>query len=199
MGMDASRRLMIETAAERFGACGGKGLALKDLARRLGVSPGTIFKEFKTRDELFVAVLGRVQEGLFAHIEASCSMVSGESGLAMAVRLAEAYSRFLEQSPEPYLGLMRGDDDPLSGLGPQSRGELRRIKTRIIKQFETLLRLGSCDGSVRPDAAEDVANRFVNVLVGLVRLRLTRPETRTRNLRLMLEALAGGPSRPCVA
>jgi len=190
---------MIETAEKWFGACGGKGLGLNDLARRLGLSPGAVFREFKTRDELFVAVLGRVQEGLFAHIEASCAAADGESGLAMAVRLAEAYCRFLEQSPDSYLGLMRGEADPLSGLGPQSRSELRRIKGRIIKQFETLLRLGCCDGSVRAKAVEEVADRYVNVLVGLVRLRLTPPETRARNLRLMLEALAGGRVGPCAA
>ena len=188
--MDMSRREMIATAEQRFGAYGGKGLGLNDLARRLGVSPGTVFKEFKTRDELFVAVLGRVQEGLFAHIEACCPVAADETGLAMAVRLAEAYCRFLEQSPEPYLGLMGGDTAPIFGLGPQSRAELRRIKARIVKQFETLLRLGHCDGSVRAEAIEDAANRFVNVLVGLVRLRLTRPAARARNLRVMLEALA---------
>lgn len=190
---------MIETAEKRFGACGGKGLGLNDLARRLGVPPRAVFREFKTRDELFVAVLGRMQEGLFALIEAYCSASEGESGLAMAVQLAEAYCRFLEQSPESYLGLVRGEADPLSGLGPQSRGELRRIKGRMIKQFETLLRLGRCDGSVRASAVEEVADRFVNVLVGLVRLRLTRPEARAKNLREMLEALAGGVTGPCAA
>jgi AcrR family transcriptional regulator len=182
---------MIETAEERFAARGGAGLGLNDLAKRLGLPPRAVFREFKSRDELFVAVLGRVQETLFAHIEAHCSVAPGETGLAMALRLAEAYCRFLEESPEPYLGLMRGDDDPLSGLGPKSREELARIHSRIVKQFEMLLGIGRCDGSVRPDAAEDAARRFVNVLVGLVRLRLTRPEARAHNLRIMLTSLAG--------
>jgi len=190
--MDASRRRMIETAEERFAAQGRAGLGLNDLAKRLGLPPRAVFKEFKTKDELFVAVLGRVQAALFAHIEAQCPVAPGETGLAMALRLAEAYCRFLEESPEPYLGLVRGDDDPLSGFGPKSRDELRCIQARMVKQFETLLGLGRCDGSVRLDAATDSARRLVTVLVGLVRLRLTRPEARTRNLRQMLTALAGG-------
>ena len=193
--MDASRRLMIETAERRFAARGREGLKLNDLARLLGLPAGLVFKEFKTRDELFVAVLGRVQETLFAHIEAACAVAPRGSGLDMALGLAEAYCRFLEASPEPYLGLMRGEADPLAGLGPLSRAELRRIEARMVKQFETLLHLGHWDGSVRQDAAGEAARRCVTVLVGLVRLRLTRPEARARNLRDMLTTLAG-PGAP---
>lgn len=190
--MDAWRRRMIETAREGFAARGRAGLGLNELAKRLGVPPRTVFREFKTRDELFVAVLGRVQEALFAHIEAQCATAPGESGLAMALRLAEAYCGFLEESPEPYLGVVRGDDELLGWLGPKSREEIRRLQARMIKQFETLLGLGRCDGSVRPDVAVGAARRLVTVVVGLVRLRLTRPEARARNLRAMLTTLAGG-------
>jgi len=189
--MDASRRKMIETAEERFASRGREGLKLSDLARRLGLPPRAVFKEFKTRDELFVAVLGKVQEGLFAHLEAQCATASGESGLDMALRLAEAYCRFLEARPESYLALMRDEDGLLAGLGPLARAEVRRLRARMVEQFETLLRLGHWDGSVRPDMAADAARRCVHVLVGLVRLRLTRPEARARNLRDMLMTLAG--------
>lgn len=190
--MDASRRLMIETAREGFATRGRAGLGLPDLAKRLGLPPRAVFKEFKTRDELFVAVTGQVQEALFAYIETHCPAAPGETGLAMALRLAEAYCRFLEESPEAYLGLVRGDHDLLAGLGPKSHEEIRRLQHRMVKQFETLLGLGRFDGSVRPDAATDAAHRLVTVLVGLVRLRLTRPETRARNLRQMVTTLAGG-------
>ena len=174
--MDASRRKMIETAEERFASRGREGLKLSDLARRLGLPPRAVFKEFKTRDELFVAVLGKVQEGLFAHLEAQCATASGESGLDMALSLAEAYCRFLETRSESYLALMRDEDGLLAGLGPLARAEVRRLRARMVEQFETLLRLGHWDGSVRTDMAADAARRCVHVLVGLVRLRLTRPE-----------------------
>jgi AcrR family transcriptional regulator len=189
--MDAWRQRMIASAEEGFAARGRAGLGLHDLAKRLGLPPRAVFKEFKNRDELGVAVLGRVQEALFAHIESACARATDETGLAMALRLAEAYCRFLEESPEPYLGVVRGDDALLAGLGPKSQEEGRRLQARMVKQFETLLGLGRFDGSVRPDVAENGARRLVTVLVGLVRLRLTRPETRARNLRAMLTTLAG--------
>ncbi len=197
--MNADRQAMVELAVKRFAECGREGLRPVDLARRLGLPARVVFRQFKNRDQVLLAVLVRVQEELFAHIEVFCPVVPGETGLSMVLRLAEAYCRFLEERPGPYLDLLRAEAEAQAGTGPESRQELRRIQARIVKQFEVLLLLGHLDGSVRDGAAEEAARRIVNVVVGVVRLGLTRPTARARNLRLMLTSLTANRRLPARA
>ena len=192
--MDVSRQVLVDAAVRRFDAVGFEGVATSDLVRRLGVSPGLVYRHFKNRDELLAAVLARVQGELFAHIEASCPVVPGERALSMILRLAEAYSRFLESHPQVYSDILSPQGRGRSPVAGESGLELARLSARVVKQFEVLLLLGRLDGSVRPEAAGDTARRIVCVLVGTVRLRLTHVRARTRNLRAMLIALAGARS-----
>lgn len=190
--MDASWRLLVEAAVARFAEDGRHGVSPHDLVKRLGMPAAEVFRRFPDRDRLFAAVLGQVQQELFAHIEASCPVIPGESGLSMILRLAEAYSRFLEERPAGYRDILPPGEKRAVGAGNQGDRELARLAARIAKQFEVLLLLGRLDGSVRAEAATDTAWRMVHVVAGTVRLSLTSPRARTRNLRGMLAALAGG-------
>lgn len=191
-GMDASRQALVDAAVGRFAEAGPSSVGPKDLVRRLGLPPEVVFRHFKNRDELFAAVLEQVQRDFFAHIEASCPVVPGESGLSMILRLAEAYCRFLEERPAAYLDVLRPGQRSLAETATASGLELARLGARIAKQFEVLLLLGRLDGSVREEAAVDTAWRILNVVVGTVRLSLTLPKARAANLRIMLTALVGG-------
>ncbi|WP_428566425.1 MAG: TetR/AcrR family transcriptional regulator [Solidesulfovibrio sp. DCME] len=192
--MDASRQAVIEAAARLFANLGRDGVGPRDLVRRLGFSPESVYRHFKNRDELFAAVLTRLQGELFTHIEAACPEAAGETGLAMLLALAEAYCRFLEERPAAY-----GDIVSVAGRGRgqgagESSRELDRLHARIVRQFEVLLHLGRLDGSVRDDSPE-TARRVVNVVIGLTRLSLVAPKVRAANLRGTLSSLvAAGPA-----
>jgi len=189
--MDASRQALVEAAARRFAEAGRDGVGPGDLVKRLGLPPEAVFKHFQTRDALFAAVLGLVQGELFAHIEAQCPVIPGESGLSMVLRLAEAYCRFLEDRPRPYLEILRARAEAPEGPWAESDRELARLAARVAKQFEVLLLLGRIDASVRDEADGETARRILHVLVGTVRLGLTSRQARVHNLRGMLTALAG--------
>ncbi len=188
--MDVSRQALIDAASRRFAEAGRAGVGPHDLVKRLGVPPGAVFKHFKNRDELFAAVLRQVQEDLFASVEACCPVVPGESALSMILGLAEAYSCFLEERPAHFLDVLRLASAPL-GEATASGQELGRLWGRVAKQFEVLLLLGHLDGSVREEPVGDTASRILHVVIGTVRLALTRPTARARNLRVMLTSLAG--------
>lgn len=190
--MDASRQDVVEAAVGLFTSHGRDGVGPRDLVRRLGFAPETVYRHFKNRDELFAAVLSRLQGELFAHIESACPEASGQTGLGMLLGLAEAYCRFLEERPAVY-GDIVSDAGRVGGLpAGESARELDRLFARIVRQFEVLLHLGRLDGSVGDDRPE-TARRVVNVVVGLARLSLIPPKARAVNLRGMLTSLVGGP------
>ncbi|MHC1789973.1 TetR/AcrR family transcriptional regulator [Solidesulfovibrio sp.] len=192
--MDVSRQMLVDAALKRFAAAGRDAVGTQDLVRRLGVAPELVFRHFKNRDELFAAVLARVQDALFAHIESSCPVVPGESGLSMILRLAEAYCRFLETSPRAYVDILRSSTGPRSKYPGPGTLELERLAARVVKQFEVLLLLGGLDGSVRPDVKADTARRIVSVVVGTVLLPLPPARARADSLRAVLRHLAGAPA-----
>lgn len=189
--MDVSRQVLVDAAVGLFAETGWEGVGPQALVRRLGVAPEAIYRHFKSRDALLAAVLSRAEAELFAHIEASCPVVAGESGLDMILRLGEAYCRFWESRPLVYLDMLRPSAANVPLAGEESLRELERLLARVTKQFEVLMLLGRLDGSVRAEATVETARRIVSVLVGTVRLRLTHPRTRTRNLKAMLTTLVG--------
>lgn len=188
--MSASRQAVVEAAAGLFASLGREGVGPRDLVRRLGFSPETVYRHFKNRDELFAAVLSRLQGELFAHLEASCPEAAGETGLAMLLELAEAYCRFLEERPVAYGDIVSAAGRVRNQPAGESARELDRLYARIVRQFEVLLHLGRLDGSVGDDAPE-TARRVVSVVVGLTRLSLVAPNVRAANLRGMLTSLVG--------
>lgn len=189
--MDVSRQGLVDAAVGLFAETGFEGVGPPALMRRLGVAPEAVYRHFKSRDALLAAVLSRVEAELFAHIETSCPVVVGESGLDMILRLGEAYCRFWESRPLVYLDMLRPSAANVPLVGEESLRELERLLARVAKQFEVLMLLGGLDGSVRAEATVETARRIVSVLVGTVRLRLTNPRTRTRNLKAMLTTLVG--------
>ena len=189
--MDVSRQALVAAAVGIFAETGWDAVAPQALVQRLGVAPGTVYRHFKSRDALLAAVLSRAQEELFIHIEASCPVVAGESGLDMLLRLGEAYCRFLEARPRAYLDMLRPPPAALLLADGESARELGRLRARVTKQFEVLLLLGRLDGSARADATVETARRIVSVLLGTVRLRLTHVRARAKNLKAMLISLAG--------
>ena len=189
--MDVTRQALIDAAVEIFDVAGWEGVGPQALVRRLGLAPEAVYRHFKSRDALLSAVLSRAQAELFIHIEASCPVVAGESGLGMLLRLGEAYCRFWESRPQAYLDMVRPPAAALPLTQGESARELERLLARVTKQFEMLLLLGRLDGSVRAEATAETARRIVSVLVGTVHLRLTPARTRAKNLTAMLTALVG--------
>ncbi len=60
----ATRRLLIDTAAERFADVGYQATSLDDLSRRAGVTKGALYHHFRDKQALFAAVVDDVERQL---------------------------------------------------------------------------------------------------------------------------------------
>lgn len=92
-----TRELLIAAAAEVFGRRGYRGATLGDIAREAGFTVGAIYSNFRTKQDLFLAVL---EERVGARIDEVESALAAASTSEQAIELTAAdTARHLRQDP----------------------------------------------------------------------------------------------------
>ena len=95
---DASRRRVIESAIEIFGRKGYHGATTSEIAKNAGLSPGTIFLHFKSKEELFAALQQEGLEFLFQRVKAAGNR--GKNPADKIRRIALVYLRFSRENKD---------------------------------------------------------------------------------------------------
>lgn len=111
------RRALVEAALDVLAEGGTDALGLRELARRVGVSPSAPYRHFRDRQALIQAVAAAGFERFLADIEAAKAGVAPDEQLSA---MAEAYVRFALGSPRLYRLMFSSE------LGPFEDKELRR-------------------------------------------------------------------------
>jgi AcrR family transcriptional regulator len=189
---EAKRNAVLQAAAQMFNERGFHATSLDDVAARLNVSKPTLYYYVKNKDEiLFECVrtgLHMMQAGI---AETSCT---GGSAIEQLVACMRIYGRIVTM--DFGMCLIRIGEDPLP---PESRKELRRLKSEIDMEFRRLITAGVAEGSLVPCdpkitafviagalswigrwyqaggeySAEDVVDQVMNTLMGsLVKTRI---------------------------
>ena len=89
------RELILDAAQEIVEANGLAGLSAREIARRIGYSPGTIYNMFDNLDDVVLNVEARVLDGLDKRL--TDAQQEGEQD--RVVRLAHAYLTFTRERP----------------------------------------------------------------------------------------------------
>ncbi len=123
------RQLILDAAAAIIEAHGLAGLSAREIARRIGYSPGTIYNMFENLDDVVLNVEGRVLDALDERLAAELAMGGDEKTLVM--RLAQAYLSFTHQRPKLWNLLFEhympgGTDTP-----PWYQEKLERLMGRV--------------------------------------------------------------------
>ncbi|MFO8050046.1 MAG: TetR/AcrR family transcriptional regulator [Desulfosudaceae bacterium] len=132
------RRLIVATAEELFREDGLDGLTLRNVARRIGVAPGTIYTYFKNKEELLLHVLSNnldlLEDGLEAGLNlpdpVSClSAIAGEYRqyflrLGRYVNVIDFVTKNKESAAEVSPLLLDEIRDKVAGL-------LKKVEARI--------------------------------------------------------------------
>lgn len=93
---DQLRELILDAAQAIIETNGLAGLSAREIARRVGYSPGTIYNMFENLDDVVLHVEARVLDALDARLAAALNGPP-EDG---ARRLAEAYLAFTHERPK---------------------------------------------------------------------------------------------------
>ena len=93
---DALRELIIEACEAIISEDGLAGLSAREIAKRVGYSPGTIYNVFDSLDDLILQVEARVLDGLDARLAALKNEGSADD---LVLTLARAYLAFTTERP----------------------------------------------------------------------------------------------------
>lgn len=93
---DELRRLVLDAAEEIIESDGIAGLSAREIARKVGYSPGTLYNLFANLDDLILNVEGRILGALDERLAAA---LDGDLGEDAVRRFAHAYLAFSRERP----------------------------------------------------------------------------------------------------
>lgn len=92
------RELILDAAQEIIEAQGLAGLSAREIARRIGYSPGTIYNMFANLDDVVLNVEARVLDALDQRLS-DIQQGEGTADGNRLIRIAHAYLAFTQESP----------------------------------------------------------------------------------------------------
>ena len=91
------RQLILDAAQAIIEVNGLAGLSAREIARRIGYSPGTIYNMFQNLDDVVLHIEARVLDALDERLKAALADGAPEEKVS---RLAEAYLAFTQERPK---------------------------------------------------------------------------------------------------
>ncbi|WP_240193467.1 TetR/AcrR family transcriptional regulator [Desulfobulbus alkaliphilus] len=195
----ASRKeAILEMATVFFAEKGFRDTAIGDIARMIGVADGTIFYHYKTKEDLFVAVMENFKEQLIRETREYLAGRGEVNGLERIEGLISFYISLAAKLEQRFLLLHRHYPYELAEDNPGCRRHLEDIYDFFTRVFEDAILAGQRDDSIIEIPAHKVALILFTMVDGLVRIgtfRLYQPsalyEELTASCRRMLEKKEG--------
>ncbi len=140
---EAKRNAVLQAAAQLFNERGFHATSLDDIAARLNVTKPTLYYYVKNKDEI---LLQCVSKGLQMMLEGiAASRAAGGKAIDQLMTCMQVYARIVTM--DFGMCLIRVGDEQVP---PESRKELRRLKSAIDQEFRRLVAEGVAEGSIQP-------------------------------------------------
>ena len=162
---------ILETATRLFSSKGYRNTSIAELAKSTGVAEGTIFYHFKTKKELFLAILEELRKTLIGAFEAFFSEKSFANGLEMIEGSIFYYLYLVGTREELFLILHRYDAYEMAMANPIFRQEFSSIYNFILDTFQKAITQGQADGSIADLPAGKTAFIVFAMVDGIARLK----------------------------
>jgi len=140
---EAKRYAVLQAAAQLFNERGFHATSLDDIAARLNVTKPTLYYYVKNKDEILLQCVRQGLDMMLAGIEVS--RAAGGQAIDQLITCMQVYARIVTQ--DFGMCLIRVGDEQVP---PESRKELRRLKSAIDQEFRRLVAAGVAEGSLAP-------------------------------------------------
>jgi len=167
----SKREDILQTATRLFSEKGYRNAAIAELAKLTGVAEGTIFYHFKTKEDLFLAILEKLRTTLIGAFQDFFAEKSFANGLEMIEGSLFYYLYLVGTREELFLIMHRYDAYDMAFSNPVFRKEFSSIYNFILDTFQTAIVRGQEDGSIADLPAGKTAFIVFAMVDGIARLK----------------------------
>jgi AcrR family transcriptional regulator len=186
-----TRDHLLEAAARVFGERGYHGASLDDIAAAAGFTKGAVYSNFKSKEDLFLALL----ESRFASELEDLKAVLAQSEVGADDRLSDFVTLIVEQPNDPARvtwGTLYEEFHLYARRNPEARARLAELDRRDVASVAEILRTERGRLNLDPATSPEDAARITLALTrGIAMMQTTDPDAiDQRFLESMLEFLA---------
>ena len=153
-----------------FANKGFSSTSMTEVASMTDIAGATIFYHFKTKEDLFVAVLESVKTGIVQEFSLYLQEEQFTSGLEMLLGAVSFHLHLATMKKEWFLLLHRHYTYELAAVNPVCRKYLEDIYTCLVDIYEKALSLGREDGSICELSARKTALIIRAMVDGILQL-----------------------------
>lgn len=181
--LDAAERLLLQRGVE--------GTTMEDIARESEFAVGSIYKHFRSKDELVEALVLKHAEEFFDRVEALAADQSNRFPEIFEAFLAD-YAKAADRS-FPFLRLLLTGTRSLPAMDSETGEDLRAAATRYIQVVAGLVQRGQGEGVLdRDEDAVGMATALVGLVDGAARSAFFRGSDVTSSLALTRRCFLDG-------
>jgi AcrR family transcriptional regulator len=140
---ETKRNAVLSTAAQLFNERGFHATSLDDIAARLNVSKPTLYYYVKNKDQILIECVRKGLQMMHEGIEETRR--AGGKAIDQLMACMRVYTRIV--TLDFGMCVIRVSDDEFE---PESRKDLRRLKSGIDMEFRRLVTAGIAEGSLQP-------------------------------------------------
>lgn len=142
---------IMSAALKEFSINGFAGTRLEDVASRAGISKGTIYLYFKSKEDLFEEVVRQRILPYLEQLEAIGKNIEGNAGEILRQQLKIIYQQLVSTDTRYIPKLMIGEGNRFPHL---AEFYFREVITRMHKLLRSVIERGVANGEFRPEALQ---------------------------------------------
>jgi len=135
---DELRELIIDAATAIIEQEGLEGLSAREIAKRVGYSPGTLYNVFENLDDLILHVNARTLDRLHARMSASQSQCN--DAVDCLLQLGQVYIRFADEDPHRFALVFAHRSSEDRGIPAWYQEKITRMFALVEEALEPLAR-----------------------------------------------------------
>ncbi len=160
---------ILKAATWLFANKGFKETSMSEVATMTGTAGSNIFYHYKSKEEIFLAILRNTKEELLLEFERFIQEHQFANGLAMLEGTIGFYLTLSGSRQELFMLLHHRFPYDLAAVNPICREHLESIYTCFVDLFEKAILLGQSDGSILPVSARKNALLTFAMVDGVVK------------------------------
>ncbi|NJB69259.1 AcrR family transcriptional regulator [Desulfobaculum xiamenense] len=195
-----TRQKILEAAARLFSERGFANTPTSLLAREAGISEGSIYRHFSSKDEIFLQLVREVRMRFETSLREALEDVQCRGGLEQVSCVLEVYAGFVRENERSFSLIFRDAPNRAGRGDDEVQMQLQAIHDFILDTITKGLTAASAEGAVRGDIdIRTTAAMVCSLVLGMTRMRyfgfLSDADVGPQAVRRNLEILLRSPGR----